>query len=197
MLPEEQEEVQAALRIHNMGVTRAIEDLVAVKAVLDQSLLLNDYHACEVAAVEFTGAVCVATTGSVTPDVDFDGRRLQALNDLSIDMEWLSVSVDVTREGGAVVFCWLKGAKQPSAFVQSLLAKNEVDLINILPQFLFFYLDNTYFSPSWWNQLSAEDQAYLRGLAKEPNPYYYANKPFAPHRFVPWHLRKLHQSRCL
>ncbi len=192
MSPADQARVQTELRLHNIGVTKGLEDLTPVKEVMDRALLTDDYNACDMVAIEFTGPFSIATTGTLTPDIDLEGKQLQVLHDMSCVIEWLSVSVDATSDGGAVVFCWLKGTKHPKSFVESLLGKGEHQLLNILPQFLFFYLENTYFSPNWWSQLSDQDQNHLRALAMEHNPYY-SDRLFALRPFVPWQLKEVHQ----
>jgi len=190
--PSEQEHLQEVLRLHNFGVTTAIEDLTPVKQVMDQALLADNYDVCEIAAIEFSGPLSLATTGTFTPDFDLEGRQLQDLSDTGRAIEWLSVSVDATSDGGAVVFCWLKGTQHPRSFVESFLGQGEHQILNLLPQLLFFYLENTYFSPTWWSQLPAGEQEHLRSLAAEPNPYY-SERLFKASSCVPWRLKAVHR----
>ncbi len=186
-----EESLRAMLYWHNVGVRTAIEELTLIKENLDRALLSGDFSACDFAAVEFLGPLCLATTGTLTPDIDLEGQRLQHLHDLSRASEWLSVAVDVTPAGGAVVFSWLRDASGPRRFVESLLARPSTELPQILAQLLLFYLENTYFSYSWWSELADKDQTHLRSLATEPNPYY-AERRFLSRPFLPWRLKRVH-----
>lgn len=185
--PEEQRQAQEMLRVHNLGVRKGLEDLMPVKNTLDQALVRRDVAVCSVAVIEFQGPVCLATTGTLTPDVDVHGTRLQVLHDLGTPVEWLSVAVDVAAAGPAVVFCWLRTARKAARFVESILDLTEDRLLALLPQVLLFYLGNTYFAVEWWNQLLQEQQCHLRTLARDPNPYY-AERRFLESRIVPWRL---------
>jgi len=61
-------------------------------------------------------------------------------------LQWLSISRDFSEFDSVVVFTWPANDDKPAAFVDSLLELNESRLLAVLPQLLFFYLENTYIS---------------------------------------------------
>ncbi len=185
--PEQQRIIQEQLRLHNLGVRRGLEDLIPVKKHLDEAILRSEATAVSTVAIEFSGPTCLATTGTLTPDVDMNGRQLQVLHDVSTTMEWLSVALDVNAVGPAVVFSWLHNADKARRFVESILALSESRLAVLLPQLLFLYLGNTYFALDWWNGLSDDQRDHVRQLAENPNPYYEPHE-FLESRLAPWSL---------
>jgi len=127
----------------------------------------------------------MATAGSITPDVDFFGHRLQDLADPEITLEWLSISSDTTAHGGVIVAAWLADQAIPARFVESILQMPENQLVDVLPQLIFLHIENTYFSERWWCALPEESRQHLTSLAVNPHPYY-QKTPFLRQRLVPW-----------
>jgi hypothetical protein len=188
--PEGQFAAQEMLKWHHLGVRKGLADLEPVKRVFDQVLLSGDLKECRVAAIQFAGPLCLATSGTMTPDVDLNGNRLQVLHHSGESVEWLSVAVDVTPDGGAVVLCWLATATKPGQFVKTLLSQTSNGVATVLPQLIFFYLGNSYFSAAWWEGLTAEQKVHIRALAVEPNPYY-AERAFTDDSLTPWIVQNI------
>jgi hypothetical protein len=68
------------------------------------------------------------------------------------------------------------------------LAKNGRVLANLLVQFIFAYIENTYFSGAWWESLSEINREHIAKLATMSNPYY-TNFKYSPSlTFVPWEI---------
>jgi len=185
--PEAQRQTQRMLRVHNLGVRKGLEDLGPVKKAMDQALVRRDVSACSMAVLGFQGPACFAAAGTLTPDVDAHGTRLQVLHDFDTPVEWLSVAVDVAAAGPAIVFCWLRNAAKAEHFVDSILSLAEERLLVLLPQLLFFYIGNAYFAAEWWSGLSMEQQRHLRALARDSNPYY-GERQFLKASVVSWKL---------
>lgn len=154
MPPWAQREVQRILDLQHRGIQKALEDLDSAKKHMDRVLLSGDLAGFCAVTLEFDGPLTLATSGTLTPDVDLNGNRLQVLHDLNAKMEWLSIAVDATLSGGVVVLSWSSAAEKPALFVESLLAREPEEILSLLPKLIFFYLENTYFSPSWWSHLS-------------------------------------------
>ena len=163
-----------------------------MKAELNADLRSREFASCEIAAIEFSGPLSLATTGTLTPDVDLDGTRLQTIHDTSRGCEWLSVAVDSTESGGAVVFGWLCGAAMPRRFVESILSKENEAIPQLIVQLLLFYIENSFFSSSWWSGLAEQERSHLRALAVEPHSYY-APRRLRAGPFVPWSLVRVHR----
>ena len=120
--------------------------------------------------------------------MDLDGHCLQMLEDP--DPEWqetLQCGVLAAGGGGAVVMLWPKNQSAPRRFVSSLLTKGQHALPGLLVQFMFAYIENTFFSTEWWESLAPGERQQLAMLARTPNPHY---TPFAYSgaHFVPWEI---------
>jgi len=74
------------------------------------------------------------------------------------------------------------------------LSREQDALPGLLVQFMFVHLENTYFSPRWWNDLLADNRRPLTALAMNMNPYY---EPFTyeERRLVPWEVVDLAVER--
>lgn len=71
--------------------------------------------------------------------------------------------------------------------MQSLLSNSRQRIANILVQFMFAYIDNTYFSAAWWESLSEVNRIHLTALAEMSNAYY-TDFSYEPAIFVPWQV---------
>lgn len=183
---------QEIIGTFQLGIDEGLEDLGRLKEAFDPGILTNDPSVCDAVAVEFLGPLSISTTANLTPDVDFEGRRLQDLEDLSQRLDCLSVASDATETGGAIVFSWQRGAIAPRLWVESLVTKPEEELLALLPQLLLFYAENTYFSSAWWNGLPRDSRAHLREIAEVTNPYY-TQRHFRNQLYMPWTLKGIHR----
>ena len=72
-----------------------------------------------------------------------------------------------------------------AAIEAALNALNDDQLMQILPQFVFAYIENCYFSESWWTSLSSEQQKLVTQHAGNLNPYY-SVPSYEESMLVPW-----------
>ena len=192
MPPWAQRQVQTLLDLRHLGIQKGLEGLDLAKKHMDGILLSGELAGICAVALEFDGPLTLATSGTLTPDIDLSGNRLQVLRDLTAKMEWLSISVDATPTGGVVVLSWSSAAEKSALFVESLLAREPDEIISLLPQLILFYLENTYFSLSWWSHLSDELRSHVRDLAQESHPYY-SERRFRSVTLVPWRNLRVHR----
>jgi len=192
---DEQRSVQHMLDLREAGLFKGLKDLQAVKLELDRAIKEDDLGTCSAVALEFSGPLCLACTGTFTPNLSLEGERLQTLHDRGTPLESLSVAVDATETGGAIVFSWLRTAEKPWLWIQSLLSLGASERLALAAQVIFFHLQNTYFSPSWWSGLSASAQGHVRSLAEEMNPYYVV-PPFTDASHVPWEPLAIRRFGC-
>jgi hypothetical protein len=188
LAPEQQRELQEFWAHENAGAERGLEDFQKLKCVMDAQLLKRDYPGWSRAVVFFRGDLCIATTGAVSTNRDMDGTVLQVLHDRHSDMQELLFGLVATADGGAAVFTWRAGDSAPGRFVQSLLAREKRKLPSLIVQFIFAYIENTYFSSAWWDSLSRVNRGHIEGLAGIGNAYY---TDFAYSRslgFAPWEV---------
>jgi hypothetical protein len=69
--------------------------------------------------------------------------------------------------------------------MDSLLKNRAEQLPSIIVQFMFTYIENTFFSAQWWDSLSETHQNHLATLAKISNPDYDSFR-FLRSKLVPW-----------
>jgi hypothetical protein len=188
LTPELQRRAQAALHLSHLGAQKGLSDLVKYKTQLDHALQTRNFGVCSAVVIEFAGDLSVSCSGTISPNADLSGRQLQILHLETTTIESVSISVDATPAGGVAVFVWFAGHKTPEEFINSLLAMDENQQINTLPQLFFQYLENTYFSESWWESLPDGKREHLQNLALNDNPYYFRqelkDESYTPWRFV-------------
>ena len=182
---EAQQRAQEMLGVMRLGVQKGREDAETVKEFMDRHLLSGDYRGWRWLILEFTGQLSITTCGAISPNVALSGEQLQVLHDLNSDVQWLTVNVVPTESGGAVVLGHIVNATAPTRLVDELNALNDNRLLEILPQFVFAYIENCYFSGSWWTSLSSEQQKLVTLHARNTNAYY--NVPrYEESKLVPW-----------
>jgi len=184
---EHQRELQGFWANLNAGAEKGLTDFQKLKHIMDEHLLRRNYSDWNRAVIHFRGDLCVAS-GAISPNRDIDGNELQTLHDPDSDIQELLFGVVATAGGGAVVFGWRDCDVAPSRFVQSLLAKERQRLPSLVVQFIFAYVENTYFASDWWESLSRVDQEHIENLAAMGNPYY-SDFSYSPSlTFAPWQV---------
>ncbi len=180
-----QREVHAMMSAMQAGTTKGREDAEAAKALMDPQLLSGDYRGWDWFVVDFSGPLQIATCGGVSPNRDFAGNSLQSLHDTTQSAQWMTVNVVPRADGGSVVLGHLSSDAAPAAFIADLQRLTDSRLAQILPQFIFAYIENTYFSGAWWDQLTAPQHELIIRHARNPNAYY--DIPvYAPIDVVDW-----------
>jgi hypothetical protein len=170
--PEHQREVQELWANMNAGAEKGLKDFQHLKGLMDEQLLGRNFFGWKSAVIYFRGNLCVASTGAISPNRDMNGNALQTLHDPDAEIQELLFGIVATADGGAIVFSWRAGDTAPNRFVQSLLAKEWQRLPSLVVQFIFAYVENTYFSSDWWESLSKVNQEHIESLAAMGNAYY-------------------------
>jgi len=185
--PGAQEQIQHRYAVMQAGSEKGLSVFESLKARMDQPLLNMDYRSWVNAVITFKGDLCVASTGAISPNRDFDGRQLQTLHDVNASQESLLYGIVPVSTGGALVMTWLNGEIAPQNFVNSLLKISEEYLPSVLVQFMFAYVENTYFSAKWWKTLSEKVQNHIGSLATMGNPYY-EDFRYSHSVIIPWEV---------
>ncbi len=181
--------MQAYLRAQSAGTKKGLKQAFEAKARMDYALLQRRSDICAAAVLEFSGATCVATTGTISPDFDAQGKRLQVLHDLSASIEWLFVAIDIAAEGPCLVFCWLRDARKAEQYVRSYLELPEEKLAALLPQWIFYRVGNTYFllTGGW----ACPGTTAEGGDAAQESNAYYSTHSFLASSITPWKLKRI------
>ena len=184
---EVQREIQQYQSVFGSGVRKGLEDARTHKARMDAELLGARYSDWERLFVKFEGPLCVVSTGAATPNRNLAGEELQAIHDVTSRLQPLYFGVTPTESGGAVVFLWRPEDEAPRRFMQDLKGLALDALPSALIQFMFAYVENTFFAAGWWNGLSERVQSHLAHLAQMSNPYY-LDWAYIPGEFLPWRV---------
>ncbi len=188
-----QRKMQEFYAVFGAGVAQGAEDARRLKKVADASLLANEYSDWSSAVIYFDGHLSVASTGAPTPTFDLDGNRLQVLHDMTANVEPLFYATVPTGSGGAVAFVWRREMDAPRRFVDSLLSQSRAELPDLLVEFMFTHVENTYFARTWWEGLSSLQRASIRKYAAIFNPYYDQPK-YQSLSLVDWTVTEIQRS---
>lgn len=170
------------------GASKGLEALQTLKCQMDAQLLKSDYTGWSRFVATFRGNLCVASTGGVAPNRDLDGHELQVLHDSDpAKQETMLCSVVTADDGVAVVLTWPTAQGAPRRWVESVLARGRHKLASYLVQFMFAYLENTYFSFDWWTSLGDADRRHVGNLGCMWNAYY-EQFEYRDVALVPWEL---------
>ncbi|MBW2307029.1 MAG: SEC-C domain-containing protein [Deltaproteobacteria bacterium] len=190
-LPEKfQRQIQGIETSKDAGTRKGLADFQRLKGIMDRHLLEKDYSGWSRAVITFRGDLCVASTGAVSPNRDLEGHKLQGLHDTHTHQESLLYGVVPVPEGGAVVMTWLSRETAPRLFVNSLLKEGNRRLPSLLVQFMFAYVENTYFSGAWWESLNIADRQHIELLAGLSNAYY-TYFDYSLSQIVPWEVMEV------
>lgn len=189
--PVEQRAVRHTHAIASAGRDKAIYYLQRAKAFADRELLNRIYSAWQFRVLRFEGDLCLATSGTPTPNRDLSGASLQILHDPTSPVQHMHVSVASFRSTEVlVVIGWRREHGAPERLVHSLLSLRRELLGSYIAQYVFAHLENVYFAESWWERLSRNQQTHIQSLAANTNPYYFV-PDYVDDILVPWKLPRV------
>lgn len=149
--------------LYEYGVTAGQNDIAQDKSLYDEVLTSKDYSSVRSYVVKFEKAPTIMCSGRLAPVYDFTGVLLQDGNDAYVKLKHLSLSSFAAGEGGgAVVLTWLADSDDIClSFVRSLHATDCTKLADALTRLMFENLQNIYWSPTWWDDLSNDSKSGL------------------------------------
>lgn len=152
-----------------------------------ETMCFDDFAYC---VFRFNGTLSVASTGSINPDWDLEGRRIQDLGLLDEAMQGLTYGIVVDGDSFAVVFSWPREFNLITHFIEQLSQLDEQSLPTALIIFMFAYSENTYFSSSWWRGLRSVQRIRIKNLALTTIQY---GSPvnYKGSSFVDWRLERM------
>jgi hypothetical protein len=189
LAPSDQREVQHLFATLAEGQEKGLSNSQNLKGMMDGQLLSENYSGWSRTVIEFKGELCISSTGAINPNRDLEGNRLQDLQE-DLTLETLLFGMAATDDGGAAVFIWPDKEVAPRTFVESLLKNGGDRLPSFLVQFMFAFIENTFFSVRWWDSLSEIQRSHLAALAEIANPYY-DTFPFMSSKMVPWKVTNI------
>lgn len=185
--PELQREVQAIEAVVGAGVRKGLDDARIHKERMDAELLEGRHSDWERLFISFEGPMCIVSTGVPTPNRSFSGEELQRLHDLNSRLQPLYFGPVPTAQGGVWVFLWRPNDDAPRKLMEDFQRIHRDHLPGRLAQFMFAYVENTFFAEDWWTSLDGIVQEHLGQLARMGNPYY-NDWQYRPDAVVPWRV---------
>jgi SEC-C motif len=186
--PAERKRRDEIFSLQHWGRQKAIEEMGAMAAVYRNALKTSEYSSIDGCVVHFEGDLSVASSGLVTPDFTVDGRPLQELHEPG--MQGMAFGTTLTERGAAVAFSWPRDYGRMRSFVDSLTALPPDNLATALVLFVFSYVENTFFSSSWWEALASSKRCRIGDAALTTNQSY-TPVNYRCGRLVPWRITEI------
>jgi SEC-C motif len=159
---EDQQAVHNAALLFHVGTRAALLELRNLKQRIDAMWSSRDFGQSYYLAYRLTAPSTVMCSGSATPSEDFEGARLQNLSYLLTPTQRVCFSSFSDGSVGWLVFSWDGESMVADRLIASLLRQPPTLHPHSIIRFIFESLSNTFFAPSWWAHLSAEQQTHLR-----------------------------------
>jgi hypothetical protein len=149
--------IQEILGTFRTGVLAGYEDNKWYKTQADEVIKTGEYTKWGGAVFEVAGALSIASAGSATPSFDLQENRIQDLGDLSRRVEPVMFGMVPGVDGSGrnlVVFSWPPACPGIEALMVSMAVLPVEQLGDALARFMLAHVENTFFSPRWWNSLT-------------------------------------------
>ena len=136
------------------GEESSLKLLEEYKLTYDKCLLDADFSDVQFYVI-YTGATPeFMCNGTMLPDYDFFGQRLQDLHNLNEKHPPTAYSIVTTETGGAVVFSWVGSNQAAEALIKTLDSLPDDEVCHAITRFSFEYIENIFMSPQWWEALT-------------------------------------------
>jgi len=156
-------------------------DLLAYKVSLEEQLGRKQsdlYHHI----FEFEATPIMAASGVFSPRISMSGENLGE------NLEWMTVSVIPQERGGLAVISWDRNRPTKAERIIGELVDQGGMIGSALLRLVLENLENAYYSPAWWDALSADQRAEVIRVYKstfEEPPRHVGELPA-----VDWVLRR-------
>jgi SEC-C motif len=161
---EMQWEMQIIVRLNEESLKKSLQELTEKKYKYDEMLLSGDFRKFSYYGFFLDKLPEVLCSGGFAPEYDFNGALLQDYLNLEKDLESIYFSIVPFENVGVVIFGWIEDdGTSCLRFIKSLHELYvDSEIGNALIRFVFEFLENTFFKPSWWNALSAQEKDVLQ-----------------------------------
>ena len=153
---------QEALSVRDSGVNKSIEELHSLKGHYEKMILGKDPAGLGYYVVKFDNTPEVMCSGITQVTHDFQGNKVAELGRLDVPANWLTFSLIATDDGGAAVFSWPDSHDESGKVLTTLNNLSDDEQPHAIIRFVFEFLENTYFSPAWWDGLKKQVQVRLK-----------------------------------
>jgi hypothetical protein len=147
--------IQNLLSIDKKASEKSLTNIEAIKSNFDKRLMNQDYDDINRCIFYFDKVPQIVCCGGFAPVFDLQGRKLQDLGDLDKSLEILFLTIFPTGPQGAAILTWLPGPSDVCLeFVKSMWRFGAAKIPDSLGRMATEHLENTFFTPSWWDSLS-------------------------------------------
>jgi hypothetical protein len=153
------------------GTDVAAQELNELKSKLDQHLLSKKDIPIKHLLFESSTTIPIVVSSIVSPGHDFQGKQLQDLGDLSAKAEGVVFNSFSSGGKGYVLFSWLASSLIIDDFMKGLLAIELENTFSALVRFFFGVAENTFCSPTWWNNLQKPQKDKINRLIMNGTPF--------------------------
>ena len=149
----------------HLGASAGVNDNEFYKRKLDEALESSNFDSSQAVVFEFKNPPPVMVSGAVYPDFDFNGKRIQDLNNLKVVPNMMAMNSFYDGQKGYMVMSWQAYSSEvPKMLVQSLLEKSSSDYEKYLLQYIFKSFENCFIAPCWWDAIEESDKEILINL---------------------------------
>lgn len=162
--------IQNYLAVHRSGVERGFDNISKAKSQYDDAYLNSNLNDFCLYGITFDEPLPFVAAGAFIPEHDFLGGTINHL--LIADYKSI-IAINVTQLGGrtCAVFGWFDSPDStPSRFVDSFRKLSPDTKPSALLLMCLEYMENVYFTPSWWDGLRLEEREHLNARIKGGMP---------------------------
>lgn len=108
----------------------------------------------------------ILCSGGFNPLYDISGDKLQDIYDLGNPLDVMYYSLIPSEKGAVAVFSWIpEWGDASSRFMKTLCSLPPSFIPDTIIRLSFEYLENVFFSPSWWDSLTLGQQELVQNRA--------------------------------
>ncbi|ODS31686.1 MAG: hypothetical protein SCARUB_03203 [Candidatus Scalindua rubra] len=148
-----QKEFQERHKYYCHGLSLGSKTLNRQKSIYDKALLSRKYETMNFFIILIDKCPEILCSGTSILEIDFQGNRFHQLGRADIDQDIITFSIIPTDKGGAVCFSTLDNSEDTKSFFNSLKILSKKQLPNAIARYTFAFYENTFISPSWWEDL--------------------------------------------
>jgi len=145
--------IQQAINLSNKGFIHGMNDLKQVIDFYQNAYKENNYEKFSSLIIHFMGNLSIAISGAFSPAYSITGKKIQDITPNTETIEKISISTLVTNSGFALVFSYPSKFTSCNEFIDSIYQTEKGNLPSKIVEFMFSYIENTYFSKEWFDQL--------------------------------------------
>ena len=145
-----------------IGNSNGLQNLLRHKKMFDETLQLSKYDDIKYVLYVFEDKQNLAFSSLLFPHFDFNGRILQDIGNLNIELELLTFCSAPLKNGWGYLLAWHDSSSNTAKkMIDSLNnGKKETTIIDCLFR-LALNAENIAISPSWWESINNEEKEQI------------------------------------